>query len=208
MPQLAPYAYPNILGQIFLRGMEEILGTDGMNEVLNQSRHSHLINNYPPNNLDQGFRFEIISQIQAALEELYGKRGAQGLALRAGRACFKYGLHKFVPSGSPAEVEFRFLPLPTKISKGAYLFADLFNKYSDQRVRVEEQKAHILWHIDRCPICWQRQAEDPICHLVLGALQEALFWVSNGKFFNVDEILCIAKGDSTCTFLIDKTPLE
>lgn len=208
MPQLALYYYPNILGQILLRGMEEILGIDGIKAVLTQSEHSHLIDNYPPNNLDRGFGFEDISQIQAALEGIYGKRGAQGLALRAGRACFKYGLHKLVSSESPAEVKFRLLPLPAKIYQGANLFADLFNKYSDQQVWVEEQEEHLLWHVDRCPICWQRQAESPTCYLLVGALQEALFWVSNGKYFNVEETFCIARGDETCTFRIDKTPLE
>ena len=208
MPQLALYYYPNILGQIFLMGMEEVLGKNGMNAVLNQSRHSHLINNYPLNNLDREFHFDDISQIHAALEGIYGARSAQGLALRTGRACFKYGLHKFVSRGGPAEVEFRLLPLQAKICQGASLFADLFNKYSDQRVWVEEQEEHLLWHVDRCPICWQRQVESPTCYLLVGALQEALFWVSNGKYFNVEETLCIAKGDATCTFRIAKTPLE
>lgn len=202
------YYYPNKLGQIFLRGMEEILGKNGMNAVLNQSRRSHLINNYPPNNLERGFSFNDISKIHATLEEIYGKRGGQGLALRSGRACFKYGLREFVPAGSQAEVEFRLLPLNAKIRNGAKLFADIFNKYSDQSVWAEDKEDHLLWHVERCPICWQRHADSPICHLVVGALQEALFWVSSGKYFNVEEVLCIARGDATCTFRIDKTPLE
>jgi predicted hydrocarbon binding protein len=43
---------------------------------------------------------------------------------------------------------------------------------------------------------------------MVGTFQEALFWLSGGKYFIVEEILCIAKGDSTCTFRIDKSPLE
>jgi predicted hydrocarbon binding protein len=29
-----------------------------------------------------------------------------------------------------------------------------------------------------------------------------------GKYFNVEETLCIAKGDATCTIDIDKEPLD
>jgi hypothetical protein len=38
-------------------------------------------------------------------------------------------------------------------------------------------------------------------------LQEALFWLSGGKVFNVEEKTCIAAGDETCTIVIDQTPM-
>lgn len=202
------YYYPNKMGQILLRGMEETLGQNGINAVLNQSKHSHLINNYPPNNLEREFQYSDISQIYAALEEIYGKRGGQGLAIRSGRACFKYGLREFAPMVNTDDIEFRLLPLHAKIREGAGRFADTFNKYSDQRVRVDEMDEYFLWHIERCPICWERYTETPMCHLATGTLQEALYWVSGGKYFNVEEIMCVAKGDPTCTFQIDKRPME
>jgi predicted hydrocarbon binding protein len=202
------FYYPNKMGQILLRGMEEILGQTGINAVLNQSAHPYLINNYPPNNLERQFKFSDISKINATLEEIYGVRGGQGLAIRSGRACFKYGLREFVPDSGSANLEFRLLPLNYKILQGANLLAGLFNTYSDQRVQVEDKENYILWHTQHCPICWQRRADRPACHLMVGTFQEALFWLSGGKYFIVEEILCIARGDSTCTFRIDKSPLE
>ena len=204
----SPFYYPNKMGQILLRGMEEIIGKNGINAVLNQSERSYLINNYPPNNLERQFKFSDISNINASLEEIYGIRGAQGVAIRSGRACFKHGLREFVPDSSSTDLEFRLLPLNNKIWQGANLLAEFFNKYSDQQVGVENKEDHLLWHIHRCPVCWKRRADRPACHLIVGALQEALFWLSGGKYFIVEEILCIAKGDPTCTFRIDKTPLE
>lgn len=47
----------------------------------------------------------------------------------------------------------------------------------------------------------------PSCHLAVGILQEALYWISSGKYFNVEETTCIAQGDSACTIEISKTPL-
>ena len=46
------------------------------------------------------------------------------------------------------------------------------------------------------------------CQMSVGLIQEALYWVSSGKFFNVEETDCIAKGDLTCTIAILKTPLH
>ena len=106
------------------------------------------------------------------------------------------------------EMAFRLLPLPTKLRTGARVFADLFNKHTDQQVRVEETAEKIYWIIERCPLCWERKADEPVCHLAVGVLQEALYWLSGGKVFGVEETTCIAKGDETCTIVIDQTPLS
>ena len=105
------------------------------------------------------------------------------------------------------EMAFRLMPLPTKLQAGAKAFAELFNKFTDQQVRVEQEDGKILWHIERCPLCWERKAHDPVCHLAVGLLQEALYWVSGGKVFNVEEKTCIAAGDPTCTIEIDQAPI-
>ena len=103
---------------------------------------------------------------------------------------------------------FRLLPLSTKLHTGAKAFAELFNRHTDQRVRVEERENSILWHIEQCPLCWERKAEEPVCHLAVGLLQEALYWVSGGKVFDVEETACIACGDPFCTIKIDTVPLS
>ena len=208
MGELAPtYFYPNRMGRIVLLAMEEILGRSGVNAVLNLASLSNYISNYPPHNQDLSVPFETISRLQAALEDAYGPRGGRGLALRAGRACFKYGLREFGAELGPTDLALRFLPLPTKLKVGSEAFTGLFNRFSDQRVRLEFDQGHIFWNIERCPLCWGRHADAPACHLAVGLLQEALYWVSGGKFFNVEETRCIAKGDAACTIVIDQNPM-
>ncbi|MFC1997967.1 V4R domain-containing protein [Chloroflexota bacterium] len=198
------YYYPNKMGRIILLAMEEILGRNGINAVLNHTGLHHWINNYPPNNLDMSFPFEDLSCIQVGLEEIYGPRGGQGLALRIGQACFKYGLREFGPMLGITDMAFRLLPLPTKMTAGADIFADTFNKFTDQKVRVEETEQKLIWRIERCPVCWERSTNQPCCNLAIGILQEALYWISGGKFYNIEETACIAQGDPACTIEIDK----
>lgn len=202
------YHYPNKMGRIIILATEEILGRNGLNAVLNTAHLSHLINNYPPNNFDMQFAFEDLSRIQATLEQLYGPRGGQGLALRTGRVCFKYGLREFGSLMGLTDLAFRLLPLNEKIRVGADRCADLFTRFSDQRMRVEENEEHFLCHIERCPLCWGRKSSTPSCHLTVGVLQEALFWVSGGKHFCIEETACVAMGDPACTIVINKQPLE
>ena len=202
------YYYPNKMGRIILQSMEEVIGHIGVNAVLNLANLNYRLNNYPPNDLEKGFNFLELSKIQEALESLYGPRGGRGLALRTGRVCFKYGLREFGPLIGATDIAFRLMPSDPKLRAGADIFAEAFNKYSDQRVRVEEQDDRFLWHIERCPICWKRQTDGPVCHLAVGILQESLYWASGGKVYNVEEIACVAMGAPACTILIEKKPLD
>lgn len=201
------YHYPQKMGRIILLGMEEVIGKGGMDALLRLGSLNDIAQNPPPASDERTFSFNTVSQLHQALEQLYGPRGGRGLALRAGRACFKYGLKDYGSMLGLTEIAFRLLPLPTKLHTGARSFADLFNRQTDQRVRVEETDAQILWHIERCPLCWGRNAHEPVCHLAVGLMQEALYWLSGGKVFSVEEIDCHASGAERCTIAVQKTPL-
>ncbi len=187
--------------------MEEVMGRNGVNAVLNLASLSSLVENYPPDDTSLGFPFSTVSNLTAGLEQAYGPHGGRGLALRVGRACFNYGVRQYGTQMGLTEMAFRLLPLPAKLQAGAKSFAELFNKFTDQQVRVEEEDGKLLWHIERCPLCWERKTPDPVCHLAVGLLQEALYWVSGGKVFNVEEKTCIAAGDRSCTIEIDQSPI-
>lgn len=202
------YFYPNKMGRILLQAMEEILSHNGLDAILSLAHLRQRIHNLPPNDLELAFGFNELGQIQVALETFYGPRGGRGLAQRAGRACFKYGLREFGPILGCTDLAFRLLPLEAKLRSGALMFAEAFNRFSDQRVRLEEKPNQLLWQIERCPVCWQRRSESPCCHLAVGLLQESLYWVSGGKSFHVEEIQCLAAGDACCTIEISKQPLD
>ena len=202
------FFYPRKMGRIILLGMEEVMDINGVDALLQLAPLEDFIQKPSPAAASQPIAFEKISLLQSTLEQAYGPRGGRGLALRVGRACFKYGLKEYGSMLGLTETAFRLLPLPAKLYTGAKVFADLFNKHTDQKVRVEEKDNNILWHIDQCPLCWNRKADEPICHLAVGLLQEALYWVSGGKVFNVEETACIARGDKSCTITMDQTPLS
>jgi len=200
--------YPNQMGRIILLSMEEVLGQKGLEGLLRQAGLEKLIDNYPPDTMELGFPFDQLSLLQDTLEQIYGPRGGRGLALRVGRATFKHGLKIFGPKLGITDMAFRLSPMENKLRSGAEMFADIFNRFTDQRVRVENNPDQLLWHIERCPICWNRQSDAPLCHLAVGLLQESLYWVSGGKLFKIEEIGCIANGDPTCCIRIDKQALD
>lgn len=205
---MTEYFYPERMGRIILLAMEEVLGRAGTRSVLRLASLASYLDNLPAARSDKTFPFEAVSRLIESLEQAYGPQGGRGTALRIGRACFQYGLREYGSMLGLTEMAFRLLPLSSKFSAGSKSFADLFNKHTDQIVRVEEKDEKLFWHIERCPLCWERHTTEPACHLAVGLLQESLYWLSGGKIFNVEEIACIARGDPACTMVIDKTPLS
>ncbi len=206
-PEAPPrYYYSNRIARAYLMGLEDVLGKNGVHAVLNLAGLPQYVNNYPPSNFDLGFPFEAFAGIQQALDDMYGPRGGKALATRAGKATFKYGLAEFDPVLGIADLALRLVPLGMKIRIGANVFAEVFNRYSDQIVRLEEEADYLIWINERCPVCWGRHSHEPCCHAATGILTEGL--LSGGKNFRVEEFTCIATGDDACRFRIAKRPLD
>ena len=201
------YFYPDRMGRIILLSTEEILGQNGVNTILNLAGLSEFIDHYPPNKQALNFSFEYISHLQGALEDFYGPQGGRGVAIRIGRVSFQHILREFGAPFGLTNLAFRLLPLKAKLKIGTNALANIFNNHTDQRVSLEDKDKFLLWQVERCPVCWQRHSDGPICHMTVGLLQEGLLWMSGGKYYNVEESHCIAKGDSTCTILIEKAPV-
>ena len=199
--------YPNKIANIALKALEEVMGKNGVNAILNLAHLRHLIDNYPPSNLNREYDFAYFSAIWGALEEMYGPRGGRGLALRAGRATFAEGLRNFGALAGAGDLAFKVLPLHTKLKIGLPAMARIFTQTSDQHSTVVDKDDRFSYIIHKCPVCYGRHIEKPGCHVATGLIQEAVKWVSGGYEFRVVETKCIAVGDDVCEFEIMKEPV-
>lgn len=202
------YYYPNLIAKIYLEAIEEIMGANGMKALLNMGHMQHLIDNYPPGNLRKEFDFADFAHLNDSMELMYGPRGGRALSLRAGRKAFDQGLKNFGAMVGIADRTFRLLPLSIRLKVGLRAMATAFSSTSDQISYVNEEDDHFVYVIERCPVCWGRHADAPICHAAMGIIQEGLSWGTGGKSFKTAEVTCIAKGDPTCSFTISKKPLD
>jgi predicted hydrocarbon binding protein len=202
------YYYNNMIARIYLNAIEEIMGANGMKALLNLAKMPHLIENYPPANLKKQFDFADFAHLNESMELMYGPRGGRALSLRAGRKAFDQGLRNFGAMVGIADKTFRLLPLSIRMKVGLRAMATAFSSTSDQISYVKEEDDHYLYVIERCPVCWGRHAEAPICHAAMGIIQEGLSWGTGGKTFKTAEVTCIARGDPSCNFTISKKPLD
>jgi predicted hydrocarbon binding protein len=202
------YYYPNLIARIYLEAIEEIMGSNGIKALLNMAEMQHLIDNFPPSNLAKQFDFADFAHLNEAMEMMYGPRGGRALALRAGRKAFDQGLKNFGAMVGVADKAFRMLPLKLRMKIGLGAMAKAFSTTSDQISYVNEEDDHFRYVIERCPVCWGRQTDGPICHAAMGIILEGLNWGTGGKKFKVAQVTCAAAGDPSCDFTISKVPIE
>jgi len=207
-PTTEKFFYPNRMGRIILYSMKQELGVEQMLNVLRTAGHERLLSTMPLGNFDKRFPFETVSALQSATEEVFGVRAGRQINHRVGRGTLGLGLKDFDPLLGIADLPMRLVPLGMKFRVGLDVFARVFNQFSDQIVKLSETEQHHLWIIERCPVCWGRRTDSVCCHLAGGLLEEAIFWGTGGRRFKVEETACVAAGAATCTFQIDKRPLD
>jgi hypothetical protein len=207
-PKLSGLYYPDRFGRILLTGLEEIMGRNGLNAILNLANLSQFIDNPPPDSMDRNFDFAYISALNQALEDMYGPRGGRGLQRRLGRVLFSEGLPSLGALVGASDLAFKVLPLQAKLKAGLPAIAKVFDSLSDQQSRVEDPGGdHFVYVIERCSMCWGRKVERPGGHIASGIIEEALRWVSGGHNFRVDQVSCMSMGAENCQFLVYKEPV-
>lgn len=205
---LSGYYYPNRMGRIYLIAMEEVLGRNGLQALLNLSGMRQFARELPPDDLKKEFDFAHITNLNKGLEEIYGEKVSRGYILRGGRALFARGLSQFGALAGVGDLAFKVLPLNTKLKIGIPAIARIFTQFSDQTSYVEEEEECFYYYIDRCSMCWARQHDRPIGYTAIGILQEALRWVSGGLEFRIEEEECICMGAERGVIRIDKEPIR
>ena len=130
------------------------------------------------------------------------------MALRAGRATFADALRGFGALAGVGDLAFKVLPLAAKLKIGLPAMANIFTQFSDQISNVAEETDKYTYTLERCPMCWNRKADRPVCYVGQGLLQEGLRWVSGGHEFKVDIAQCIAKGDEHGLYVVYKEPID
>lgn len=202
--------YPSKIGHIYLEAIDKLIGVSATHDLLRSIGLRQYIGAYPADNFDRAFDFADFSSITAGLEQVQAQRNCQpALTAEAGRLCFDGGMKAFggLASFGRVSLGFQSLPQALKIKTGLLAMSTVFTTLSDQHTEVKEHADHYDYILHKCPMCWGRHADKPICDGAGAMLVEGLYWVTERRF-SVIETSCCAMGDAACTFAIRKMPLD
>ncbi len=196
------YLHPNkaVLGQLL--ALEDLMGKNGVSAVLNLSGLKAWIDHYPPDNLDRQIDFSEVAALQLALEEIYGVRAGRNMARRSAWPG-QSGLLADIGALDPLRALAQQPRAPAeRLAIALASYAKAISQVSDQNLQVQPVAANLELATRPCPHCWGRQASDPICFAMIGALEELCNLVAGERTWTVTETACFAAGAEECRFLV------
>lgn len=202
VPEDAPYVNALLLQMI--RGVEEVLGRNGLNAVLRSSGLERYVDNPPANNLEHGVFAREYARFNEAIEEFTGRAG-KGMLQRIGRSAFRWGVKEQSAVMGLAGIALK--ALPQRLRKRAVLLAlrkGLMDVVEFGLVDVRDEDGVLVYTDYACVICHTRRSDNPICHQYVGTLGEAMVFATGKDYrdFEIVETHCRAKGDGFCRFEI------
>lgn len=200
--------FPAPLNSVILQALEEIVGPDDVRTVLDLCGLPNLDTDPRHANGQREISFESLSLLEKALEQIYGSQAGKGLAMRIGRCSFYHILRLYGATLHLTSTGFRLLPISQKIKTNLNILADLLTRNAQQSViQTKQVVSQFVWEV-RHPVMNSDNTEKFLaCNLIVGLLQESLYWASGGKIFKITETNCINCGDPLCTFEIDPNPI-
>jgi hypothetical protein len=200
---------PERLGEVFLDGVEDVMGLQAMQAVFDQAGLPHV-----PAPL---FYRNDLGRVLSAVVKVYGLQAGYGLALCTGRACFKYGIMAFGAELGLDELKFRLKPPAVRINDGLDLLARIFHQSYGTVIRIDQDLHRYYWVMERGVVFSGESVCLTIGHLVTGVLQEFLYWAGGGKNYVIEVHECTPKneersattgGTPAFSIEIDKRPLD
>lgn len=195
------FYYPNKFMRLYLECLDELLGREAFVDLLTQAQMEQFAKHPLPDNMVLSIDFAYLTALQIALENM----GRDDLAIEAGRRVFHKGLASFGNLMNIHGLPDENLTPHEKIKQGLKALAQFIMEFSDQiSAAYQWDERSLIYTLERCPLCWNRQADHPVCFAALGLLQEGTKWL--GKEAEIDMVQCVAKGDEMGKFKISLAP--
>jgi predicted hydrocarbon binding protein len=189
----------NALVRQALVSAQEVMGENGLNAVLRSSGLERFVGNFPPNNTEPGIKTSEYAKFNEAIEEFYG-RGGKGFLRRIGKASFQYGVKEQGALLGVAGVALKLMPQKGRIKFVLNALVNALKKTNAQvNAWVEESGDKLAYCESTCAICYGRHSDQPVCHLYVGSIGEAVRWATDQEY-EIIETHCIARGDPYCRF--------
>jgi predicted hydrocarbon binding protein len=195
---------PNYFLHFTLRGIHDIMGTNGLNAILNITGLTKFRDNIPPNNEAlESDAVDVGKLIKGAID-VVGQNGAKVILKNAGRRGFRMSLDEFPELMGALGDELKKMAtdrdrISALMGSITYDANRIFGEGHQEMVSIE---TGFEVRIAECEWCWGiRGMTHPVCFAELGLEEEAILWAT-GKLYPVTEIACRAMGAERCVFRI------
>ena len=184
---------------VVLLGVEDVVGHKGMASLLRQANLPQYIDYYPPSDTEYGgHQVRYMSQLNRALFDVYGMRGARAILQRVGRERWKNAVAENGALASATKVALRFLPRRRQVKLALDIASKAYGEQLNTTIKVGEDGECFFWEDLSCGHCLEWHSQAPVCYTTVGFVAGLVGWATENENHKVDEVTCRAKGDAYC----------
>ncbi len=184
---------------VILAGVEDVVGKNGMAAVLRQAQLPQYVNNYPPSDMGYGgHQLHYLSQINHALFDIYGPRGARAILARVGRGRWKSALEENGALANATKLAIKLLPRRLQMRIALDTAARTYNEQLNAAVKIVEEDDRFCWEDHKCGNCMNWSSDSPVCYTTAGFVYGLVAWAVDSNELKVEEVACCARGDAVC----------
>ena len=184
-----------------LLAINRVLGEKGSKDIYRSVGLDAFLATLPPDDLTRTFNSHDYSRLLMTIETAYDQKGP-GILQRIGKETFHIVLREQSTLMSSAKRIIGLWSPEQRIQIMMQTIVDTQQKtYPQTETWLEDKHGQLAYIEQNCFICTGRQSSQPVCHLTVGFIHEALQWAI-GKDVQVNETDCVAKGDAFCRFSI------
>ena len=184
---------------VILLGVEDVVGKRGMATILRQANLSQYINHYPPSDMEKGgHELKYMAQINHALFDIYGVRGAKAILHRVGRERWKNATAENGALASATKIALKFLPRRRQLKLALDVASKAYSEQLNTTVRIGEESNCFYWEDPTCGNCMEWKSDIPVCYTTAGFVHGLAAWATGSEDWRVDEVQCRARGDAVC----------
>jgi predicted hydrocarbon binding protein len=183
---MAEKTVANVVVRIVLDGIEDVVGRNGLNALLNYGKMSRLIDDRPDYSFDVNFTDSEYAAVTSSIHAIIGSKGSKVIMRQVGIATAR----RIIDAG--------ILDSLTDFEKEEKLLKALeIYVMASQRGRVTIEGGNIVFDNDKCTTCLNITDNVPVCTFVNGIIDELAKWAGVKDKKSV-ETKCKAMGDDTC----------
>ena len=196
---------PNSMMHITLITVQDIIGENGLNTILNNADLKKYRDNFPPNDEKLEVLGSELTVIIGSIVDVFGEKGARAIFYNLGRRAFQVVLEKNPAMFGFVGLGLKLLSKRKRLEKIFSIGAAGTNKVFGENQRFYVTDEGFVCELFDCYWCKGLKSDGPICSGEVGLDAEVAKWAT-GDEHEVTEVLCRAKGDDVCKFVISFEP--
>jgi predicted hydrocarbon binding protein len=176
----------NAVVRIVLDGIEDVIGENGKNALLNYGKMSRLIDDKPDYSFEKNFTDGEYAAIISSIYTIIGLKGSKAIMRQVGDATAR----RIIDSGVLDSV--KDFKKEEKLLKALEIYV-----MGSGRGKVTDEGGTVVFDNEKCTVCLNIEDGAPVCTFVNGIIDGLAKWAGvEGK--RSVETKCKAMGDNSC----------